>query len=145
LGGVKRKINERIMKAKSIKGKSIDELASFLSDALSDGFKPTLAIVFCSINQDRDNICELLDKKGLSIFGATTNGEFIDEEKDTDSTAIILLDMVPEYFALFFDEFQNENFSEIATSIANKSLEKFQNPAFLIVGINLNTDVEEII
>ena len=133
------------MKAKSIKGKSPEEIQSALKQSMENGFKPTLAIVFPSINQDRESICKLLDSYGIAIFGATTNGEFINDEKDTDSTAIILLDIKEEYFTLFFDEFQNENFSEVAASIASKSLEKFQKPAFLIVGSNLNTDVEEII
>jgi hypothetical protein len=34
------------MKAKSIKGNSAGEIRSALSESVSDGFKPTLAIVF---------------------------------------------------------------------------------------------------
>jgi len=133
------------MKAKTIKGKSPKEIQTELKQSMEDGFKPTLAIVFPSISHDRKGICELLDSQGIAVFGATTNGQFVNDERDNDSTAIIMLDIKPEYFTLCFDEFQNENFSEVAVSIANKSLEKFQKPAFLIVVSNLNTDVEEII
>ena len=34
------------MKAKSIKGKSSEEIKSALQQSMADGFKPTLAIVF---------------------------------------------------------------------------------------------------
>ena len=72
------------MKAKSIKGASTEEIKIALEQNMSDarlpdgqGFKPTLAIVFLSIKQDRDAICELLDKQNIAVFGATTHGEFI--------------------------------------------------------------------
>jgi len=50
------------MKAKSIKGNSTGEIKSALAESLADGFKPTLAIAFISIKQDRKSICKLLDE-----------------------------------------------------------------------------------
>ncbi len=133
------------MKAKSIKGKSPKEIKSALAESKSDGFKPTLALVFLSISQDRKAVCEILDKEGISIFGATTNGEFINDEIENNSTAIILLDIKPEYFTILFEEFQNGNLIQTAESLAKKSLEKFRKPALLMAGSNVQTDVEEII
>jgi hypothetical protein len=77
------------MKAKSIKGKSTEEIQSALQHCMTDarpddtvgrGFKPTLAVVFLSISQDRNAICKLLHNYGIAVFGVTTKGEFIDEE-----------------------------------------------------------------
>ena len=68
------------MKAKSIKGKSAEEIKSALADSMADGFKPTLAIAFISLQQDRDAICALLDNEGIAIFGSSTKGEFSDVE-----------------------------------------------------------------
>ncbi|MEJ2163069.1 MAG: hypothetical protein P8X60_07080, partial [Robiginitalea sp.] len=68
------------MKAKSIKGKSTDEIRSAFQESTADGFTPTLAIVFLSVSQDRDALCQLFNETGIAVFGATTNGEFIDEE-----------------------------------------------------------------
>jgi len=62
------------MKAKSIKGKSIGEVQAALQDSVSDGFSPTLAIVFLSVAQDRKAICRMLDEAGIAVFGSTTNG-----------------------------------------------------------------------
>jgi len=133
------------MKAKSIKGKSPEEIQSALAESMADGFNPTLAIVFLSISQDREEICNLFDKRGIDIFGASTNGEFINDEIEKNSTAIILLDIKPEYFTILFEEFQDRNFSKAAESIVKKSLSTFQKPAFLIASSDLKTDAEEMI
>ena len=59
------------MKAKSIKGNSAEEIKTALDKALSDGYKPTLAIVFISFKQDREVVCDILHNKDIDIIGAT--------------------------------------------------------------------------
>jgi hypothetical protein len=133
------------MKAKSIKGKSPGEIQSALHNACADGFTPTLAIVFLSVKQDRETICNLLDKNDIAIFGATTNGEFIDENYEIGTTAILLFDTNPQYFFIQFAELSNEADRQITTGLAKNALTKFKNPAFLITGSSLETDIEEMI
>jgi hypothetical protein len=53
------------MKAKSIKGGSAEEIYAALQLSMSDGFKPTLAVTFLSVMQDRAAISGLFDK---SVF-----------------------------------------------------------------------------
>ena len=89
------------MKAKSIKGISPEEIKLELAQSLIDGFKPTLAIVFISIKQNHINLCSILDDAGIAVFGASTNGEFIDEDTMSGSIAILLLDM-NQLISLFF-------------------------------------------
>ena len=93
------------MKAKSIKGKSHEEIKNALQMSMEDSFKPTLAIVFLSIKQDRAAVSELLSEKGIEIFGATTNGEFIDKKTEKGSIAIPLLDIKHDYFQIFLQEY----------------------------------------
>ena len=133
------------MKAKTIKGKSPDEIRNELDKCMQDGFNPTLAMVFLSISQDRDGICNHLDSRGLAIFGATTTGEVINDGLNKNSTVIMLLDIRPENFTISFEEFQDENYSGAAETIAKKALEKYRTPAFLIAGSDIKTDVEEMI
>jgi hypothetical protein len=133
------------MKAKSIKGKSPEEIKTALKESMSDGFKPTLAIVFLSVSQDRNAVCEILDKEGISIYGATTNGEFIDEDLGKDSIAIMLLNMKKEYFFVSLEEFPDRNFRKVTQSISKKALEKFKHPAFIIAGSHMETDAEELL
>jgi len=133
------------MKAKSIKGKLPEEIQSALQQSMTDGFKPTLAIVFLSVSQDRKAVCKILDDAGIKIFGATTNGEFIDENPDKQSVAILLLDMNPAYFTVLFSEYPDKNYREKATTMARTALEKFAHPAFLISFSNTETDAEALL
>lgn len=133
------------MKSKSIHGTTPDELKKNLSEALEDGFKPTLAICFISIKQDRKAIRELLDKEGIVIFGATTNGGFVDDILIEESAAILLMDINPEYFDMQLEGYPEKNYREVAASMAKKSLEKIKKPVFLIAGSNIETDGEELI
>jgi two-component system NtrC family sensor kinase len=67
------------MKAKSVKAKSVKEIQKALIESTEDVFNRTLAIVFMSIKLDWKTVSELLNKKGVEIFGTTTQGEFTEE------------------------------------------------------------------
>ena len=133
------------MRAKSIKGSSTAEIGSAIEQCMNDGFKPTLAFCFISKSQDRKAISELLDTEGIAIFGCTTNGEFIDEVTEKGSAAILLLDMNKENFQVYFEEYPDGNYREIAKDIAKKTIEKFSTPAFLIGLSHQAVDGEEIL
>lgn len=133
------------MKAKSIKGKSTEEIKEALEQNMADGFNPTLAIAFISVQQDRKAICKLLDEKGVAIFGATTNGEFIDENHSKHSAAILLLDMNPEHFRVLFAEYPKKNYREVAAGLAADAKKIFANPAFLLSGSHMETDAEQLL
>lgn len=120
------------MKAKSIKGRSTEEIKMAMKNAVSDDFRPTLSIVFISIKQDREAVSSLLDEKGIQIFGATTAGEFIDGEIEEGSIAIMLLDMDPAYFRMEFIETNKETAFEDAKKLGVTGKEAFNNPAFII-------------
>ena len=133
------------MKAKSIKGKSTEEIKSALADSLADGFKPTLAICFISKSMDTTAIADLLDAEDISVFGCTTNGEFIDEETEKGSAAILLLDMKKEYFHIYFHEFSEHNYRAVAKEIAQNAKKIFPITAFFLGLSHHETDGEEIL
>ena len=58
------------MKAKSINGNSPKEIEAALQQSMSDDFKPTLAIVFVSVKQDRNSIQKIFSDADIAIFGA---------------------------------------------------------------------------
>jgi hypothetical protein len=133
------------MKAKSIKGKSPDEIRLALEQTSADGFKPTLAVVFLSISQDRNAVIGVLNDAGIKIFGATTNGEFIDENPEKFSVAILLMDMNPDHFSILYGDYPNKNYREVARTIASKAKQLYQHPAFLMSGTHLETDAEQLL
>jgi hypothetical protein len=133
------------MKAKSIKGKSPEEIKKALAECLADGFKPTLAIVFLSVKLDRDSICKIFDEKGITIFGSTAAGEFINGELEKESAAILLLDMDKNNFLIHIEERSGKSKLRTAAEIGKKGLDRFSNPAYLVATGGSIIDGETII
>jgi hypothetical protein len=116
-----------------------------LGEHIAEGFKPTLAIVFLSIKQDRTAICEILQESGISIFGCTTSGEFIDEDLGRESIAVLLMDLDPGFFEIYIEDYHAGTYRETTRGIATAARKKFANPAFLIAGCHMETDAEELL
>ena len=133
------------MKAKSLKGKSTQAIKEALGLSLADGFKPTLAIVFVSVDLDRDAIRQLLTEQNISVFGATTHGEFTDEEPQAGSAAILLLDMDPSFFRIFTATFESGDYRESARKLAGNAREHFPKTGFLLAISGAATDGEQVL
>ena len=133
------------MKAKSIKGKSTEEIKTALEESMAGAYKPTLAIVFISIKQDREGITALLNKNNIQIFGASTSGEFIDGEIGEGNIVMMLLDMNPKYFKILFQDATNHTTLQNAIHLGKEGKRTFANPAFIIVSGWLQTEGEDII
>jgi hypothetical protein len=132
------------MKAKSIKGKSTEEIQEAFEKSMADGFKPTLAFVFISYNQDRRTISSMLDQRGISIFGATTVGEYTEEGVDSGSIVILLLDLNPKYFRITIQDYKEGEARESGRYVGNFGKELFEKAAFIISGSNMEAPGELI-
>ena len=133
------------MKAKAIQGFTVEEIKSKLRRSMDDGFTPTLAIVFTSVSQDRSAISKLFSGHNIQLFGETTNGEFIDEDHQQGSIAALLMDIDSESFQIFLEEYPDQNYREVSTSIATKAKMHFKDPAFLIGMSHTAADGEKIL
>jgi hypothetical protein len=130
------------MKAKSIKGKSSEEIQVALDLSLEDSYKPTLAIVFISIKQDRKAVCEILENKGIDILGATSSGEFIDGHQSEGETAILLLDLPRDFYSILFEEIGDRSIELAASEFAQSALQIFDNPSLILCSTGMNTKGE---
>ncbi len=133
------------MRAKSIKGTSPEEIRTALQHSLAEGFTPTLAIVFLSVSQDREAIRQLFTEGNIAVFGATTNGEFIDEDPEKHSVAVLLLDMNKDYFRLYTASFEEDSFRETAAKLASRAREEFSKVGFLLSTSGAATDGEQVL
>ena len=120
------------MKAKSIKGNSTEEIQKALSESLADGFKPTLAFVFCSIQQDITAISSMLKAHDITIYGNTTAGEFKDNYQGEGSVVCLLLEINPAWFTLLFEIIGDRNVRDVARQMGADALTKFNKPAFIL-------------
>ncbi len=128
------------MKAKSIKGKSTEEIKVALEESIADGFNPKLAIVFISIKQDRKAICEILNKAEIDIIGATSSGEFINGHQSEGETVMMLLDIPKNDYCILFEDIGERTLEDAAANMAKKALQKFDKPAFIICSTLLSVD-----
>jgi len=133
------------MKAKSIKGKTTEEIKQALEKSMADGFQPTLAVFLVANDNERNGVTELLSKKGIQIFGASTGDNFTDGEIESQSIVLLLLDIDPAYFQLAIKGTDEGTIKEIAEQIGRSALKKFKNPAFLVISGGLAVDGDEII
>jgi len=120
------------MKAKSIKGRSPDEIHAALEQSMVDGFKPTLAFVFISVKNDVDAVRRLLDQCGIQVFGATSAGEFIDGDISKGAIAVLLVDMDQSHFKLLLQDYRDKDPEEVARGMSAEAKERFKNPCFII-------------
>ena len=133
------------MKAKSIKGKTTEEIKQALEKSMADGFQPTLAVFLVANDNERNGVTELLSKKGIQIFGASTGDNFTDGEIESQSIVLLLIDIDPAYFQLAIKGTDEGTIKEIAEQIGRSALKKFKNPAFLVISGGLAVDGDEII
>jgi hypothetical protein len=120
------------MKARSIKGNSVEDIRRSLDAEMEGGFRPTLAFVFMSIAQDIEGLRGLLDQKGITIFGATTAGEFIDGELGSGTIVMLLMDMDPSNFLLLMEDSTGRDLYDVARDMARTAKARFNNPAFFL-------------
>jgi hypothetical protein len=128
------------MKAKSIKGNSPVEIQSALTQSIADGYKPTIAIVFISIRQDRKAVCEILHKDRIDIIGATSSGEFIDGHQSEGETVVMLFDLNKNDYCILFENIGERTVSDAAANMAKTALQKFNKPAFILCSTLLAAD-----
>ena len=133
------------MKAKSIKGKSAEEIKSALEQSMFDGFKPTLALVFLSVMNEIEAICSLLDNEGIAIFGATTFAEFTEQDAENKGIAVLLLDINPAYFKIVLKDNEEGEGYETGCHIGETGKMTFANPAFIISSANYKIHGAKII
>jgi len=131
------------MKAVNIFGENVDEIKSKFTQVTSDGFSPTLAIVFCSITQNRKEIASFFDENNVEVFGSTTAGEIIDSEVMEKSSVIMLLDIKKEHYKIFHEA--SEDTFKISNNLALFAKSSFSNPSVVVVSSGLTIDAEQII
>lgn len=130
------------MTAKSINGKSPEEIQTALQQSMSDGFKPTLAIVFISVKQDRKSLCKLFGEENIDVFGATSCGEFIDGHQSEGEAGILLLDISRDYYTILLEETSGNSLEVAASQIAREAKLTFKNPTFLLTCTGMNGKAE---
>jgi hypothetical protein len=130
------------MKAKSITGSSTEEIKSALEKSMADGFKPTLAILFISIKQDRRAVADLFRQHEIDVFGATSCGEFINGHQSEGGMVVLLLEISRDLYTILYEEIASRSIEETSAYVAQLALQKFINPSIIICSTGMTTKAE---
>lgn len=133
------------MQAKSIKGKSPEEIKLALNQSTSDGFKPTLAFVFLTDVGSIEALSSMMDSKNIVIFGASTSEKFSEHGIEQDGIVVLLLDMNPANFKLVIKDYSSASVFECADEVGALGVNSFKHPAFIISSADIRTPGEEVI
>ena len=131
------------MIAKNIYGENFEEIKSKFAKATADGFVPTLAIVFCSVVQNRKDLVAFFNEQKVDVFGSTTAGEIVDSEVMEQSTVIMLLNINKEQYKIFTEE--SADTYKVSNDMAVFAKKTFANPSIIVVSAGLTIDAEQII
>ena len=120
------------MKTITLSGNSISDLSKKITQAIQPDFKPTLAVSFGSIKCNLDEYVKIFNQHDIQLFGASSAGEFINEDRIEESIVVMLLDADPEAFAVFHEEADFSTSYSAGNKLAKFGLNKFDNPIFLV-------------
>lgn len=132
------------MKAKTIKGTSVEEISAELDKIITNEFTPTLAFVFVSVIDEWQAALDLMDKKGIAVFGAITPISFDDSSIIDKGIVVMLLDINPEYFKIVLADNKSRSLTDSISHIGKTGKTAFGRPAFLISVSDLRNSGEEI-
>ena len=133
------------MKAKSIKGKSPDEIQSALQQSIADGYRPKLAFVFLTKLEDIDSVSAIMDAKGISIFGASTSEKFTEQGIEPEGIVALLLDINPANFKIVLKDFNSAaSVYETACQVGEIGKSSFDHPAVIISAADFRLPGEQV-
>ena len=94
-----------IMKAKSIKGNTPEEIHTAVIDSKNNGFTPTLAFVFITNTANAIPLGEMFESEGIAVFGVSTPNKFNEQGMEPDDIVALLLDINTSFFKIVLQDF----------------------------------------
>ena len=96
--------NVKKMLLKTIHADTLKGFQQSYVSAMQDGFRPTVAMVFASVDLDIQEISSFLASMKIHVFGCSSCGEFVydDREQVISEGALVclLIDLSPGTFAI---------------------------------------------
>ena len=114
-------------------------------DCKKNHFNPTLAILFCSIENDLGRLVKLFNSQEIDLFGCTSAGEIINESVQGTSIVGLLLDLPKDSFKVNFSCDSSKTTYDLAVKCGKETASTFDNPALLVVSGGVAINAENIV
>ncbi len=122
----------------------IAALETRLLAELKNGFRPTLAVVFCSPQMPFTDIGDLFDQYNIDLVGCTTAGEIVNAELHEGAISCLLLDVKKSDYQLIFTK-NTEGVFETGRQVRLEADAAFKNPALIAMSAGVLNDGDEIV
>lgn len=134
------------MKTHVCSGYDLSTLLARVDDALSDGFRPTVALAFCSVALDVSELGRRLAERELAVVGVTTAGEIANAEMLEESGVVMLMEVDPDAFAVRFGAAANgSSLADLGRALGHFAVTRYGNPVVLAFGSGVDADGEDVV
>ncbi|MCX6281199.1 MAG: FIST C-terminal domain-containing protein [Bacteroidetes bacterium] len=137
------------MEVRTFSTNSVKEFRQTWEINTSDGFSANAAVIFSSIELDRNEIIQFLQPMGVRVFGCTSCGEFLyDSEGKTISEGGLVCSMLllkPGSFNLRLFSGQGLSSFYLGKKAGEWAANEYKDPAVLVVASGLTIDGEQLV
>jgi len=133
------------MNAKVISTDKYEELEDCVQEAVSDGYSPTLAIVFCSVALPLEQIRTFFAQFHVPVFGCTSSGEIRDSTYFEEGITVMLFDLPAETFKIKLFNGIDKSSYKLGQEVAAWVRDSFDKPALLMLSAGLQADGEALV
>ena len=124
---------------------NLSELDAAILNCKNNHFKPTLGIVFSSIDKDLSKISKVFDEQDIDLFGCTTAGEILNDQIYDTSIVGLLFDMNPANYKLYASIDAEKATFEQARITGEFAIQTFENPAIIIASGGVAINAQDIV
>lgn len=124
---------------------SVEAILSRLQAMDRDSMRPTLAIVFCALSSQLEEVRSVFAAQGISLFGASSGSGFTQAGVSEGSIAAMLLDLPESSFQVGIFDGRSKAAAHTGRMVADWAQHLFNEPALLIIPSGLHYNGEQII
>ena len=132
------------MTATSFVSFDLANLETRLLSELKMGFRPTLAVVFCSPQLAYTEIGGLFDRYNIDLLGCTTAGEIVNAELHEAAISCLLLDVNRAHYKMIFTK-NTEGVFQTGRQVRREADAAFKHPALIVTSAGVTNDGDEIV
>lgn len=133
------------MKAKTINGRTPNEIQKDLDECKSQGFIPTLAIIILTHKKDAEALRSIFGEQGIEIFGITSPQKFSEDGITEEDILVMLLDINPDHFKIVLNEYEGSSAYQAGYNAGISGKTAFANPGFIISPLDFRVSNDELI
>lgn len=133
------------MNAKTIKGKTPEEIQLALKQCIEKEFHPTLAVILLTNIENAEPVRSIFCAKDISIFGVSTSQKFSEKGLEVDDIIVLLLDISTDYFRIVLRNYGNDTAYKAAHQVGDVGAQAFKNPGFIISSADFRMSGDELI